>query len=153
MLGVLTGALVVMLVSTILHVVAPASELHPGVFTVVLALALAYGMARTWSVAGGWRTVTKAALAAMGVAVITLGLHLGATQFPGPLPQPRPPQALLIFVGGIFAGLFLFQALLWRANRSALGRRLYVHALNGFYVGTWLNRLLGRLWPQQPVSA
>jgi len=65
-----------------------------------------------------------------------------------PAAAPLPPH-LLLAVGAVFSGLFLFQALLWRANLHPAGRRLYVHALNGFYVGIVLNRLLGRLWPLQ----
>ena len=45
------------------------------------------------------------------------------------------------------AALFAFQCVLWRAAHHPFGRRVYVHALNGFYIGTLGNRLLDRLWP------
>jgi hypothetical protein len=92
-------------------------------------------------------------LAALGVASLSLALDAGATAAFGHLPSVPPAPALLGAVGAVFVGLFLFQALLWRANRSLLGRRLYVHALNGFYLGTWFNRGLGRLWPAHPVAS
>ncbi|HVT71951.1 MAG TPA: NADH-quinone oxidoreductase subunit L [Lacunisphaera sp.] len=152
-LGLLTGGLCVVLGTVVLQVFRPAVEPAARVFGVILALALAYGLARTWSAGGGWRTFGKALGAALVVALLSLGLHAAAAALFAPVPRPLPPQGLLVAVGGVFAGLFAFQALLWRAGRSGLGRRLYVHALNGFYLGTWFNQLLGRLWPQHPVSA
>jgi hypothetical protein len=56
----------------------------------------------------------------------------------------------VIAVGAVFAGLFAAQALLWRAGRRAWSRRLYVHVLNGFYLGTVFNRVVARLWPRTP---
>jgi len=64
----------------------------------------------------------------------------------------NPSPILLAVVGAVFVALFIFQALLWRAAHYALGRRLYVHALNGFYLGTYANRLLGILWPRRQVA-
>jgi hypothetical protein len=58
------------------------------------------------------------------------------------------PKALTAFVAAVFVGLFLFQVLLWRFRTLPFGRRIYVHALNGFYVGTYANRALSRLWPK-----
>lgn len=150
--GVLSGALVVMLGATALHTLWPAATISTDLFALVLALALAYGLARVWSAGGGGRTFLRAGGAALAVAILSLGLHAAATQAFGRLPAPAFPSLLLAALGAVFAALFLFQALLWRAPRTELGRRLYVHALNGFYLGTWLNRLLGRLWPQQPVN-
>lgn len=151
--GVLAGCLLVALGATALHALAPAARVQSGVFGVVLALALAYGIARTWSSGGGVRLTARAFLAAAAIAVLSLGLHAGASALFPALPATQPPAVLLGAVGVIFAGLFFFQALLWRANLHPLGRRLYVHALNGFYVGVLFNRLLVRLWPRQTIPA
>ncbi len=151
--GVLAGGLLVAFTATALHFLAPGAPLHLGVFGVVLAFALAYGIARAWSAGGGPRTVLRGLMIAAAVAVVSLSLHAGASSLFTHLPAARPPLGLLIAVGSIFGGLFLFQAMLWRANGRDLGRRLYVHALNGFYVGTLFNRLLGHLWPRHPVNA
>ncbi len=152
-IGMLTGSLFVLIGAAVLQALGAADALHSGVFAVVLAFALAYGLARTWSVDRAPRVLARVTLAALAVAVLSLAMHFAVTRAFGDLPRPQPPVALLAAVGSIFAGLFLFQALLWRANRSALGRRLYVHALNGFYIGTWFNRGLGRLWPQHAIAS
>ena len=52
-LGVLVGGLIATGGSTALHMLAPAAPVQPWVFAVVLALALAYGLARAWSAGGG----------------------------------------------------------------------------------------------------
>jgi NAD(P)H-quinone oxidoreductase subunit 5 len=148
-IGVLGGALLVAGGATLLHAALPGVGLQLGVFGLVLALALAYGLARALSTRGGLPTLLRASAVAVLVCVVALALHAGAKAAFPQLPAHQPPLALVAAVGAIFAALFLFQALLWRAGHHALGRRLYVHALNGFYLGTLANRLLGRLWPRQ----
>ena len=151
-IGVLAGGLLVAFAATTLQALAPGVPLHLGIFGVVLALALAYGIARAWSSGGGRRTVWRALALAAGGALLSLSLHIGASSLFTHLPAVRPPTGLLVAVGAIFAALFFFQAMLWRANGRNYGRRLYVHALNGFYLGTLFNRLLGHLWPRHPVQ-
>lgn len=152
-LGVLAGAVLVMLGTVLFRLLVPAGFSSLGVFGLILALALAYGIARAWSAAPQARTLVRAGASAFVIALLSLALHRAASLL---YPHSEPPwssPAVPATVGSIFAGLFIFQSLLWRANRSPLGRRLYVHALNGFYVGTHLNRLLGRLWPTETVRA
>ena len=151
--GVLAGSLMVGLGATTLHALAPAAVVHPGFFGVVLALALAYGIARAWSAGGGVRTTARAFVVAATIAALSLCLHAGASALFSGLPAIQPAPVVLGVVSTVFAGLFLFQALLWRANLRPAGRRFYVHALNGFYVGILFNRLLGRLWPRQALPA
>lgn len=149
-IGVLAGSLMVALGATALHALAPGVSGHPGPFGLVLALALAYGVARAGSSGRGVRAAARAFIAAAAIAALSLCLHAGASALVDRLPAAPPPAAALpAMAGAVFAGLFLFQALLWRANLNPAGRRLYVHALNGFYVGILANRLLGRLWPGQ----
>jgi hypothetical protein len=62
------------------------------------------------------------------------------------------PLALKLWIAVVFGGLFLFQSMIWRASNHPWGRKLYIHALNGFYVGTLANRFLGRLWPTRKIS-
>jgi len=121
---------------------------QPLVFAWILGLALAYGLARAWSASGsGIREIAGALAAAAGIALASLVLHLVAgSLFPmQEIYQPAP--WLAGFVGIVFAALFAFQCVLWRAAHHPFGRRVYVHALNGFYIGTLGNRLLDRLWP------
>lgn len=151
-LGVLVGGLLVALAATVLAVVAPAKGPGLGIFLVVLTLSLAYGLARLWSADGGGRSAGRGVGVAAALAGLSLTLHGAAQSLVPQLPTTTPPAALQAAVGVIFVALFLFQALLWRARRHPLGRRLYVHSLNGFYIGTWANRLLGRLWPRHEVA-
>jgi NAD(P)H-quinone oxidoreductase subunit 5 len=122
---------------------------HPGVLAVVLALALAYGLARSWSALHGGLAALGALGAGAAVVLAAVTLHAGATALGAGMPAVPPAGWLTWVCGAVFALLFAFQVVIWRAGRHPLGRRLYVHALNGFYIGTWANRLLARLWPRQ----
>jgi NAD(P)H-quinone oxidoreductase subunit 5 len=149
-LGTLAGFALVAAAATTLHALIPATVAVPTVFLVVLALSLAYGIARAWS---GHRAVLgRAVMVSAGVAIAALGLHLAAGHLMPDPAAPAIPLWLGLVVGTSFAALFLFQALLWRASAHPLGRRLYVHALNGFYVSSIANRLLNRLWPSRPLT-
>lgn len=150
-LGVLSGALLVTGFATGLHAALPGAPVSLGVFAIVLVFALAYGLARTWSAGGGLPTAVKGVIIAAFIAMASMALHAVANTLFNHLPVVTPPTALLVLIGVIFTALFIFQALLWRAGHHALGRRLYVHALNGFYLGTYANRFLGLLWPKHPV--
>ena len=147
-LGVLGGALLVTACATALNVLAPGTPFHLGIFALILSLALAYGLARIWSTGGGMFTAMRGVAAASIIAAASLALNTGASTLFTDLPVVTPPLLLLVFVGTVFVGLFIFQALLWRAANHDLGRRLYIHALNGFYIGTYANRFLGVLWPR-----
>ncbi len=147
-IGVLGGALLVTGNATALNLLAPGIPLHLGVFALILSLALAYGLARIWSTGVGTPTALRGVAAASAIAAASLALNTGANTLFIDLPVVTPPPLLLAFVGTIFVGLFIFQALLWRAANYDLGRRLYVHALNGFYIGTYANRFLSVLWPR-----
>ena len=150
--GVLLGGFFVTLAATAFHLILPESAHGGPVFAAILALALAYGMARTWSAGAGLSSGLKAVAVGAGLALLGLALHHGADRLLAEPVAPAPPALLLGFIAAVFVSLFLFQALLWRANAHPLGRTLYVHALNGFYVSTMANRLLGRLWPAHPTA-
>ncbi len=124
------------------------------VFAWIVALALVYGMARAWS--AGTITLGKlltVCVAAIAIAAASFSLHHAAESIYPILPAYNPALWQSSFVGGIFLGLFIFQCLLWRAAYHPLGRRVYIHALHGFYIGTLGNRLLARLWPRQPGAS
>lgn len=144
-LGTLAGAALVAAATTGLHLALPAITSTPTVFLVILALAVAYGIAR--AVSAHAALLPRAILASIGIVLIALALHLVAAHLLPDNAAPPVPAWLAAFIGTAFVALFFFQALLWRASAHPLGRRLYVHALSGFYVGTLANRLLNRLWP------
>jgi NAD(P)H-quinone oxidoreductase subunit 5 len=148
--GALAGGLCVALGATVLHVVAPERGLHSAVFAVVLTGATGYVIARAWSAGGGAWVIAQGIAVAVAVLALGFGLHHAAAVLFHELPAVTPPLGLTIAVGAVFAGLFLVQSLLWRAGRRAWSRRLYVHVLNGFYLGTFFNRVVARLWPRTP---
>lgn len=149
-IGTLAAAALVTAAATALHLMLPAAIAGPVVFPAIIALGLAYGIARAWS--GNRGSLPRSIAAAAGIAVTALALHMAAGNLlPGPA-APAAPAWLTALIGAAFTALFIFQSLLWRASSHPLGRTLYVHALNGFYVGTLANRLLNRLWPRQPAA-
>ena len=139
------GATLVVALAAALHLLLPSAAETPTAFLAILALALAYGVARATS--GNPGSFPRAIGVALGIASVALGLHFAAGHLlPTPVAPPVPTW-LGVFVSAAFIALFLFQALLWRACAHPVGRRLYVHALSGFYVGAVANRFLNRLWP------
>jgi NAD(P)H-quinone oxidoreductase subunit 5 len=125
-------------------------SLSLGVLGLVFVLALGYGLARLWSVQP--KAVPLGLAGAQLFCLVGLGIDTAAKKFFAHTPHVTPSQTVVAVVGCLFAGLFVFQTLLWRMGHRKLGQRLYVHALNGFYVGTLGNRLLGRLWPPHPTN-
>jgi NAD(P)H-quinone oxidoreductase subunit 5 len=152
-LGVLGGGLLVAGLATALTVFTPSLKIHLGIFPAVLALALAYGLARAWSAGGGLRTALRGTAVAAVIALAGLALHAGASAIFADRPTVTPSSLLVGLAAVVFTSLFFFQALLWRAGHYAIGRQLYVHALNGFYIGTCANRLLGWLWPRHQTAS
>lgn len=146
-LATLVGTTLVVALSTALHFLLPTSVETPIAFLAITALALAYGIARATS--GNPSSLPRALAAALGIASVALALHFVAGQLLLTPVAPPVPGWLGVFVLAAFVTLFFFQALLWRASAHPIGRRLYVHALSGFYVGTLANRALNRLWPSQ----
>lgn len=132
-----------------IHRIAPAGSGGPTVFLTLLTFATAYGIARMQS--GYQGNLPRVLATAGGVALIGCMWHVVAPLAFPHVAAPPIPAWLTFIVGLAFTGLFLFQSLLWRASAHPLGRRLYVHALNGFYVGPLANRLLNRLWPTRPA--
>lgn len=146
-LGTIAAAAMVAIIATVLHALVPTTVATPVVFLLILTFAIAYGIARAMS--GHKGSLPRAIAAGIGVTVAGLALHLAAGYLlPLPVPPPNPIW-LVIFIAASFIALFVFQSLLWRASRHAIGQKLYVHALSGFYVGTLANRFLNGLWPSK----
>lgn len=150
-LGLLASGLLVAAGSTALAILEPGAH-QAGVFSVVLALALGYGLARAWSAGADRKTAIMTLAAACGIALAAFTLHAAAGLLHHTLPVASAPSWLAWVAGSTFTALFLFQTILWRAGRHPLGRAMYVHALNGFYIGTWANRMLARLWPRETTA-
>jgi NAD(P)H-quinone oxidoreductase subunit 5 len=148
--GVIWGGGLAAAGAALLSVVLPRVSPYLGILSFILALALAYGLARGWSASHGLMERGRVLGSALGIVLAAFTLHAWAGGV-FVLTVVPPPTAVVVVVAVIFACLFIFQALLWRAGRTAAGRWLYVHAASGFYVGTWVQRALGWLWPHHPV--
>lgn len=146
-LGTVAGTVMVFSASGVMHYLFPATVATPMVFLVILSLALAYGIARATSAYVG--SLPRALAVALSISVLALTLHFTAVHLLSTPAPPPVPMWLWVFVGVAFVMLFFFQALLWRASAHPLGRKLFVHALSGFYVGTVANRFLNGLWPSR----
>lgn len=149
-LGVLVGVVATLAAMAVAKQLLPYPA--PFVLVIVTALALAYGMARFCANSPGVVRVILACVASFVASGLVFGLHGVAAFFYAELPISIPPLWVSVFVGAVFVGLFFIQSYVWRAGRTAFGRQFYVHALNGFYVGTWGNRLLDMLWPPHRVD-
>lgn len=100
------------------------------------------------------------AAATVGVAIAAYALYAGAKAFLAPvIGQPLAPAsgwmvwAAAILPVIVLALLTMIHGLLPVLGRSAAGRALHVHALNGFYFGALADRLVARLWPGTPASS
>jgi NAD(P)H-quinone oxidoreductase subunit 5 len=151
-LGALGAGLLMAGGATVLRVFAPETPSTPLLFGVVVALGLAYGIARIASAGGGRATTLGGIAVVVAIAAGSFALHTAAQVMFGSFPVHHAPGLLLVALATTFIGLFAFQALLWRADQHAWGRRLHVHALNGFYIGTLANRALNRLWPRPQIA-
>jgi hypothetical protein len=149
--GLLTGGIVALLLVGGGFVLLPQHAHPPVLLALPLGLALAYGVARLWSGAGVRQACVHGIPIAAGIAGIAFALHAVSLRLPNGSLQIPVPTAVATVVSAAFVGLFLFQVLLWRFRDLPLGRRLHVHALNGFYVGTYANRALSRLWPRSQI--
>ena len=136
------------------------SPLHsPGELALTAVLALSVG--QVWVAVYGNRarntadlvTRTVTALAATAaVPVAAFVLYHGAGQFLAPvlgdLPTPAGPLAWVAATVPVLAliGLTVFHALLPVLGRTPAGRRVYVHALHGFYFGAVADRIVDGVW-------
>ncbi len=146
--GLVMGVLLVAVGAWVQRKVLPTGADLPWVCEGVLALAIAYGLGRVGSAGDGLGRWRMALGMAVGWVLAGVLLHAGAGALLAGMPTHKPSMGVGISVLAVFASLFVFQVWLWRAGATGLGRRLYVHAMNGFYVGTLGNRLLDRLWPR-----
>ena len=126
-----------------------ATERTVTAFDLILLGAISYGFARLWSVRAGKLTAALASALAVGLVIVSKALHAACDWLLSPLPSITPSGGLMITAAVAFGGLFLVQAVLWRSALWPTGRRLYLHAMNGFYISTFVNKWVERVWPSQ----
>ncbi|QQL45567.1 proton-conducting transporter membrane subunit [Sulfuriroseicoccus oceanibius] len=114
----------------------------------ILWLGLAQLLTTAWSTPlTGLARVGGIALS-LGVAAMVWTLHQGVhhlydTTFPQlPAPQGIFDWALLLLIPSLLFGILLIQSQLQAGTASPALKRLYIHASNGFYLGTIFARLV-----------
>jgi NAD(P)H-quinone oxidoreductase subunit 5 len=147
------GVVVVTAVAMLLQV----SAAHkPGLPVLGAILAMAVAQTLLTERQTGTASVRRLGAAVRDGAGITVAYFLLAALFEHILTGAVPPGgwqptagavALTVLVAVLFFGAFTMQTRLPQIAASATGRRLYVHAYNGFYLGALQNRLVQRLWP------
>lgn len=115
--------------------------------TLILTIALAQLFWNWWSVSGSPGGVVTGLLAGAAVCVVSFGLHAGIKALVGSAVSPAPDSAVLwplaaaAPVAFLIVGARVFLPPSWTS--TATGRALFVHAHNGFYIGTIAHRILG----------
>ncbi len=123
----------------------------------VLGSVLALAVAQLLLSAGPRQRSLRSPLALVGISAAVAALYFtGVAVFEGVLGPaiPEAPLAAAPAVGlvsllllALFAVAFAVQQGLAPSASSGLGRAAYVHARNGFYLGTIQNRIVERIWP------
>jgi NAD(P)H-quinone oxidoreductase subunit 5 len=117
----------------------------------VFIMAMAHLLWTLWSSSLRRQLIAQGLALAGAATVVCLTLHNGARHLlSGSLSNPAPPmtmggQLLLALVGLSFLAVLVFQSQLPLWARRPGFARLYVHACNGFYIGTLFGRLARKL--------
>ena len=117
--------------------------------TLILGIAVAQLLWHWWSVAPTRIGFLVGMLGASALCVLFFALHEGTESLVGSSVAPAPsftmawPIAILTATAFLFLALRAFLPPTWTSTH--MGRALFVHAYNGFYVNTAVNRLLSIL--------
>lgn len=131
-------------------------EEKPGLFVLgaVLAMAVAQMVLTARAVSknpsrAAVRAFRNGALVAVSYFLLAFAFEALLTgSIPSAAPQGSSFDILLTAViTALFFGALLLQVLIPRLGATPIGRRLYVHVYNGFYLGTLLDRFVERMWP------
>ncbi len=119
----------------------------------IFMMALGYMLWNLWGTRFPSRLATWGVLAATGLAVVWFSLHhfaiglLGSSVAVYDPPRSLTEQIGMLCILLLFAALLIFQAWLPKYATDRRIRQLYVHASNGFYVSTLINRFRSRPAP------
>lgn len=134
---------------------------EPGILLLgsVFMMALAYMLWNLWASSHRAALLGWGLLIGAGCATAYFGLHRLAEAFLSPsLPHYTPVRtaaeyAVMGVIGLLFMAVLIFQSQLpsWSATR--MGRKFYIHASRGFYLGTLANLITSALSPKPQTTA
>ncbi len=151
------GALIAAAVITVAAAQIPgmSQAREPGDFVLngILLISLVYLLTHIWSGNLSPALVIAGLIAAVGVGLGFGVLHIVCHYLLAGVTQPVPADlvthtpAVKAFLLCVFAGLVLLQLQISRLSSHPWFLALYVHARNGFYLGTAANRAIRAVWP------
>lgn len=101
-----------------------------------------------WSASQGVILIGLGLLLIAGSSVVYFTLHAGFEQLlGGSLTHYAPVRTgleygVMVLIALLFLAVLVMQAQIPAWSQSPLGQRIYLYAANGFYIGTWANRLI-----------
>ncbi len=140
-MGVGTSALIGIATARLIGISATDQLVLTGIFV----LGLAQMLCTLWSSFDGIWLAPLGLILGASLGTIYFALEKGFALIVAPANGRQLSVAAPILLS--FLLIVLWQANLTRLSRSQLGRRLYVHARNGFYFNTLANRLTMAVWP------
>lgn len=159
-LGLVSGTAAVLGVFHLVGWTGSGAHAESGTLLLGLILVIALAQAFVPTRAEGGASLWAAAGVLGGLAALAALLTLGAHAFIGPV-LGRVPElwergavgaALTLIVPALFLATAVFSALLPWLSRQGRAVGLYVHGLNGFYLGILADRLVRWLWPPRSAA-
>jgi NAD(P)H-quinone oxidoreductase subunit 5 len=123
------------------------------VLSSIFVMALAFLLWNLWNTRFPARLATLGILLAVGASAAWFGVHeIASRLFHAVLPTYTPDRSLpeLVLLAAIpltFLAVLVFQGSLPSLASRLAARRLYVHASNGFYLGTLAHRIAASFFP------
>jgi len=122
----------------------------------ILVVALAQLLWYWWSTSTNIAGLLTGLAVAAGLGLLSVALHEGTRSLLGDSVAPAPtftlawPIALITAFSFLQLSLRAFLPPTWVS--TDVGRTLFVHAYNGFYVNTAVNRVIAWLWPPRALK-
>ena len=124
----------------------------------IFLMALAYLFWNLWASSHEWTLLIQGTILGAMTSAAYFGVHAGVEHLLGNAVASYDPQrnglehGVMLLTGFLFFCVLIFQSQLpaWPASRWF--QRLYVHASQGAYLGTWANLITARFYQKSAVS-
>ena len=116
---------------------------------VLIALHTYLARTRAWSLT--WLTMIGCSQLIAFLSAVTFRIATEVMQLPLPHPSVIATIACFVPVGTLFV-LSLYKVFECEWQGSSLGKAIYVHSQNGFYIGQLADKLVSRIWNPVPTK-